>query len=166
MLAGPTPLGSVGRAAVHLVGIAFGWALFVFGWFRVAARPWDAHELWVLIVASAIMLPTLTAIWIAHNLALYRGRHRRRAPALVESRYEVDWAGHPVQADWSTLAHADRIWIDLEAGVKQYRAIVTVPVPFAIDASSSPDGVRAAPAAGVQPSSSSLRDSHGEGRAS
>ncbi len=145
-VAGPAPLGSCGRAAVHVVALAFGWTLFVLGWIRVAQRPWEAHELWTLIVASAIVLPTLTATWIAHNLALHRGRHRRREVAPVQCRYEVDWAGQRVQADWSALAQADRIRIDVESGTKRYRAIVTVPVPFAAGASSAPDDTVAAPA--------------------
>ncbi|MCD6680464.1 MAG: hypothetical protein LT102_07375 [Burkholderiaceae bacterium] len=130
----PTPLASIGRRAAHAVGIALGWALFVYGWMRVAARPWDAHELWVLIVASAIVLPTSTAFWIVHNVALYRGRHRRRGTALVECRYDVDWSGRAVEADWSTLASADRIWIDVEDGAKRYRSFLTVPLPPADDA--------------------------------
>jgi hypothetical protein len=150
-VAGPTPLGSAGRAAMHVVGITLGWALFVFGWIRVAALPWDAHGLWVLIVASVIVMPTLTAIWIAHNLALYRGRHRRRAAALVECLYDVDWAGHPVHADWDALARADRIRIDVESGAKQYRMIATVPIPFAVGAARAPDDTVAAPATGVAP---------------
>ncbi|MBW7924109.1 MAG: hypothetical protein H3C59_05125 [Burkholderiaceae bacterium] len=150
-VAGPTPLGSAGRAALHIVGIAFGWALFVFGWIRVAAMPWDAHGLWVLIVVSAIVLPTLTAIWIAHNLALYRGRHRRRAPALVECLYDVDWAGHPVHADWSALARADRIRIDVESGAKRYRMIATVPLPFAVGAAPAPGDSVATPTKDVAP---------------
>ena len=125
---------------MHVVGIALGWALFVFGWIRVAALPWDAHGLWVLIVVSAIVLPTLTAIWIAHNLALYRGR-----------LYDVDWAGHPVHADWSALASADRIRIDVESGAKRYRMIATVPIPFAVGAAPAPDDTVAAPTTGVAP---------------
>jgi len=130
----PTPLGSAGRRVTHVIGIALGWALFVYGWMRVAARPWDAHELWVLIVASAIVLPTLTVFWIVHNVVRYRGKHRRRGTALVECRYDVDWSGRAVQADWNALASADRIWIDVEDGAKRYRSFVTVPLPPAADA--------------------------------
>ncbi len=145
---GPTPLGTSGRSVVHVVGIALGWALFVFGWIRVAARPWEAHELWVLIVASAIVLPTLTALWIVHNVVLYRGRHRRRAAAIAEARYAVDWSGHAVEADWDALKNAERIWIDVDAGVKRYRTIVTVPVPCPQGASPAPDAIGAPAGAG------------------
>jgi hypothetical protein len=34
---GPLPLRSAGRAAMHVVAIVLGWALFVFGWLRVAS---------------------------------------------------------------------------------------------------------------------------------
>lgn len=173
---GSTPLGSPGRAALHIGAIFVGWALFVVGWARVASRPWDAHELWVLIVASAVVLPSLTVLWIAHNLALYRSRGRRRAVASVEKRYDVDWAGRPVEADWASLQHADRVWIDVESGVKRFRSIAPVPVPFNVGAPDDTVGApTAAPAtssparhsgAPATPSSSGPSASHDSGSAS
>lgn len=119
----PASLGSPGRALAHFIGVACGWTLFVLGWQRIVSRPWDAHELWVLIVASTLVLPMLTGIWIAHNIGLYRGRRRRNLVTVVEARYETDWSGRTVDADWSALAHASRIHIDVEADSKRYRAV-------------------------------------------
>lgn len=119
----PAALGSPGRALAHFIGVASGWVLFVLGWQRVAARPWDSHELWVLIVASSLVLPALTAIWIMHNIGLHRRRpSRRRQVNVVEARYETDWTGRAIDARWSGLAQANRIRIDVEADSKRYRA--------------------------------------------
>lgn len=148
-VAGPTPLGSTARALMHVLIIGLGWALFVYGWVRVAARPWDAQELRVLIVASAVVLPSLTALWIAHNVVWYRGRQRRREAARVEYRYEVDWAGHSVEADWPTLTRADRVRVDIESGAKRFHAIVPVPVPFTTGSKGAPDDTVAVPTSGA-----------------
>lgn len=121
----PAALGSPGRALAHFIGVASGWVLFVLGWQRVTARPWDSHELWVLIVASSLVLPTLTAIWITHNIGLHRRRSRRRRQVnVVEARYETDWTGRAIDARWSGLAQANRIRIEVEADSKRYRAVV------------------------------------------
>lgn len=146
--AGPASLGTTGRTVGHFVGIALGWSLFVFGWIRVAARPWDAYELWVLIVASLIVLPTLTAIWILHNVASYRGRHRRREASIAEFRYEVDWAGRAVEADWDALGSAGWIRIDVGGGTKRYRTIVPVSFPNRAPTASGRAGLPASVDAG------------------
>ncbi len=120
----PAALASPGRALAHFIGVASGWVLFVLGWQRVAARPWDSHELWVLIVASSLVLPTLTVIWIVHNVGLYRRRSsRRRQARAVEARYESDWTGRVIEARWSGLAQANRIYIDVGTQSKRYRAV-------------------------------------------
>ena len=159
---GPTPLGSAVRALMHVLIVSFGWALFAYGWVRVAARPWDAQELWVLIVASAVVLPSLTVLWIAHNVVWYRGRQRRREAARVDCRYEVDWAGQSVEADWPTLTRADRVRVDIESGAKRFHAIVPVPVPFTPGSAGAPDETVAVPASGavssIAKSATSSRD--------
>lgn len=117
---GPAPLSSPVRMAVHAVIVVLGWALLVFGWLRVAAYPWEAPELRLLIVASAVVLPLLTGLWIVHNVALYRGRLRRSAASQVEARYDTDWVGRTVEADWVALADARAVRIDVDGHGKRF----------------------------------------------
>ena len=136
----PAALASPGRALAHFIGVASGWVLFVLGWQRVAARPWDSHELWVLIVASSLVLPMLTVIWIAHNIGLYRRRSsRRRQARVVEARYESDWTGRVIEARWSGLAQANRIHIDVGTQSKRYRAVPGGALAGASGSASAPD---------------------------
>lgn len=136
---GPAPLPSVLRALLHLLAIVAGWALFAWGWVEVATRPWQTRELCLLIVGAFVVLPALTAAWILHNFALFRRKGPRRAVPVAERPYDRDWAQRPVQADWTALAGASVVAIDIEAGTKRFRVLDALP--------GSPAVLRAPPAA-------------------
>jgi len=124
---GPAPLQSASRALLHLLAIVAGWALFVWGWFDVAARPWHTRELWLLIIGALLVLPGLTLAWILHNLALYRRKGPRRAVTQADLPYDRDWAGRRVEADWRSLAGAAWIEIDADDQRKRFRTLDVAP---------------------------------------
>lgn len=124
---GPAPLPSAPRTLLHLLAIVAGWALFVWGWVEVASRPWQMRELWLLIIGALVVLPALTAAWILHNFALFRRKGPRRTVPVAERPYDRDWAQRPVQADWAALAGASAIAVEIEAGIKRFRALDALP---------------------------------------
>lgn len=106
---------------MHALLLLIGWALLVYGWWLVAARPWDSYELWILIVGSTIVFPLLTGFWVLHNVTRYRGRNQRHQVRRVEPRYERDWVGRVIAADWDLLVGAREVRIDVEGSVKHFR---------------------------------------------
>lgn len=91
-------------------------------WFRVAARPWDSGDLVVLIAGSLFALPTVTLLWVVHNIALHRRKGPRSHSVLLPADYAKDWNGREVKADWSALRTARIVVIEVVDGDKHYRA--------------------------------------------
>ncbi len=117
----PARLASPAKVVLHAILLLVGWALLAYGWWLVAARPWDSYGLRILIIGSLIVFPLLNGFWILHNVTRYRGRNQRHQVRHVESRYERDWIGRSIAADWNLLANAREVRIDIDGGVKRYR---------------------------------------------
>lgn len=115
-------LRSGAQRLIHLVVIVAGWLLFGWGWYLVAGRPWDTASLVILVVGSLVVLPTLTLLWIAHNLGIHRRKGPRQTVRQADAAYLHDWNGREVQADWPALAGRRTIVISIEDGRKVYRA--------------------------------------------
>lgn len=110
------------RALLHAVGIVLGWALFVWFWVLVASRPWASRDLWLLITGSLILLPLLTGVWVAHNVALFRRLGPRRSVPLVQASFERDALGRPLVADWPALRDAPEVVVEVVGSRKHYVA--------------------------------------------
>lgn len=110
------------QALVHGVFVVVGWVLFFAAWWVVSRRPWDSYDLTVLIGVAAFAIPGVTYAWIRHNVAIYRRLGPRRAARAVEPRYERDFNGRRIEADWQALSRAHRVTIDAQGAVKRYRA--------------------------------------------
>lgn len=108
------------RKLAHLLMVVLGWVGFVWMWLLVAARPWDSHGLVWLIVGSAIVAPLLTGAWVLHNRALYRRKGERQAVATADMRYERDWHGRSVHADWAMLRNSRVVRVRVDGERKTY----------------------------------------------
>ncbi len=110
------------RRLVHGFLIVFGWAVFIWSWQRVtAARP-EVGELRVLFGYALLLVPVLTLSWVAHNVGIYRRKGPRRASHAVPLKYEQDFNGRHIRADWAGLQAARRIDILVAGGDKQFIA--------------------------------------------
>ena len=107
---------------IHAVLLLLGWVGFVWMWWQVAGRPWDSADLVVLIAASLIALPTVTLLWVVHNIALHRRKGPRTHSAVVFADYPNDWNGREVKADWAAVRAARIVVIEVVDGAKHYRA--------------------------------------------
>ena len=104
-------------------------------WLIVARRPWDDRDLWTLIVAAAVVMPCVTVAWIAHNVAIFRRLGPRRAVPPVNVEYANDFYGRRIDADWASLLGCSHVTIDVDAGLKRYRATpMQPPAPIGIGA--------------------------------
>ena len=107
--------------AWHWVVIASGWALYVAAWVVVLRGEWDlASVAWVISVAS-IVSPLVTLFWVRHNFAIFLEKGPRKGMPELEFKYERDWNGNAVEADWPALqtARVTRIGATPE-GSKRY----------------------------------------------
>lgn len=105
----------------HLPGIIAGWLLFAWLWWLVASQPWQATGLQRLVVGAAVLFPVVTLAWIAHNRNIYRRLGPRRGLRVVPLRYEADFFGRAVDADWPALQQAQLVVIDIEGNRKRFR---------------------------------------------
>lgn len=119
----PARLRSPLHAVGHAVLVVLGWAGFVWLWNLVLVRPWDSADLRVLIVGTLVVAPTLTVAWIAHNVGIYRRRGPRRSVPAVTWRYERDYNGREVVADFVALREARMIVVDIDGGCKRFVAV-------------------------------------------
>ncbi len=118
----PARLASRWRALLHALVLVLGWTLFAAGWVVVTRRPNEVTTLWMLMVAAVLLLPVVTFGWVLHNVGIYKRLGPRRAVRAVAPRYERDFNGRPVRADWKALAGAGYVQIDIDAdGAKRYR---------------------------------------------
>lgn len=109
------------QAVVHVVLVVGGWLLFVLWWLEVLRQPQDTRNLWLLLAAAALVAPTLTWWWVWHNLALFRRLGPRRTAHAVESRYERDFNGRAIDADWPALREAALVVVENDAARKRFR---------------------------------------------
>lgn len=110
------------RRLLHVALVAGGWFLFFWLWWRVFHQQTLGRELIVVVVAIGAAIPLITALWVLHNLNIYRRKGPRRGVVLVEKTYERDWSGREVIADWQALAVAPLIVVTVEQGIKRYCA--------------------------------------------
>ncbi len=118
----PAGLRSPLHAVAHLVLVVLGWAGFAWLWSLVLGRPWESADLRGLIVGTLVVAPVLTVAWIVHNVGIYRRRGPRRSVPAVTWRYERDYNGREVAADFTALRDACTVVIDVDGGRKRYRA--------------------------------------------
>lgn len=115
------PLASTGRKLLHVLLLVVGWWVFFAAWWRVlTTQQMHFPILGWLIVGSLLLIPLLTLLWQRHNLHLYKRKGPRLNLRRVEERYEHDWRGLQVSANWSRLRAAQTIDIELEPKHKQY----------------------------------------------
>ena len=126
ILAGMTrqPLASLGHRIVHALAICGGWFIYFWLWWRViyvygqGLSPLVA----LFLVGAIIVVPTITVIWILHNVRIYKRKGMRQHRTTVDDNYDADWKGRHVTADWTGMKQASSIVISVSGNDKQYEA--------------------------------------------
>ncbi|WP_018228705.1 hypothetical protein [Methyloversatilis universalis] len=117
------PLPGTGRRLLHRVGILAGWMLFAWLWSRVAFDLPDYSMLAWLVLTTLVLCPAITLYWVLHNLAIFRAKGARTHAVEASARYEQDWNGREVLADWPLLMQARITVIGVVDGRKVYRTL-------------------------------------------
>ncbi len=117
------PLPSIWRRLWHVLLVLLGWAIYFGFWWKVLATRPGIGPLFIVIPIILVAVPTVTLFWIAHNLRLYRARDARRTSPVIPERYERDWVGRPVTADWERVRRARQIVIRWDDSAKRYEPV-------------------------------------------
>jgi hypothetical protein len=110
------------RRLLHALVIAAGWLIFAWSWHRVTAASPELGELRLLMLGALVVVPPLTLGWVAHNVGIHRRKGPRRSVTAVALRYDTDFNGRRIDADWSRLARARRIDIVVDGEHKRFVA--------------------------------------------
>jgi hypothetical protein len=105
---------------LHTLAVIAGWCIFAWSWWLVSDQPGATADLRNLIVGAAVVMPTLTVAWVLHNVGIHRRKGPRRAVAPVPLRYDIDFNGRRIVADWPTLQRARTVVIERGDGVKRF----------------------------------------------
>ncbi len=118
------PLASLGHRIVHALAIGGGWFIYFWLWWRViyvygqGLSPLVA----LFLVITIIIVPTITLIWILHNVRIFKRKGLRRGRTTTQDNYVSDWKGRRVTADWINMKQASSIVISVRENDKQYEA--------------------------------------------
>lgn len=111
------------RLLVHFLILVTGWLLFFGAWWRVLATQRLSYPtLGWLVLGSLIVIPLITLMWLRHNIEIHERKGPRLQVRTSDERYEHDWQGLQISADWVALraAHSIEIKIETELDQKQY----------------------------------------------
>lgn len=125
------------RRLAHAAIVLAGWLLFVWCWRVVTADHPSIGQLSDLLIGALVVVPVFTVSWVVHNVGIHRRKGPRRSVPAVEQRYERDYNGRVIQADWAALAGAQRINVVIDGDSKRFVAVVGL----SADASQASDGV-------------------------
>lgn len=118
------PLASLGYRIVHALAICGGWFIYFWLWWRVIF----VHEqglsplVALFLVSVIIVVPTITLIWILHNVRIFKRKGLRQGHTIAKDNYVSDWKGRRVMADWPGIKQASSIVISVNGSDKQYEA--------------------------------------------
>jgi len=114
------------RRALHLLLAAAGWALFAWWWWIVLGRTGRDQMVWtaVFLAISLVVIVTVTALWVMHNVNIFRRRGPRRAVRASGPEPAHDVLGRPlrVEDDPRDVRTAPVVRIVVEGGTKRYRS--------------------------------------------
>lgn len=117
-----------------------GWLLFAWCWRVVTADHPSVGQLSDLLIGAMVVVPVFTVSWVVHNVGIHRRKGPRRSVPAVVQRYERDYNGRFIHADWAALARAQRIDVVIDGDCKRFVPVLT-----------GPAGRPGAPGAGPQP---------------
>lgn len=118
------PLASVGHRIIHAVMILGGWFIYFWLWWRaIYVYDQSLSPLAGLFLFSVIIaVPTLTLIWILHNVRIFKRKGLRQGRTIAKDNYVSDWKGRRVTADWVDMKQTSSIVISVSGNDKQYEA--------------------------------------------
>jgi hypothetical protein len=108
------------RIALQATATGVAWVLFVAGWVDVAR---GADQILVVntmlaIVAVIIISLSITALWIAHNIKIFRRKGPRTNLRTVTFDRQKDFLGQDLVANWDSLVTSQKVCVSVRGDRK------------------------------------------------
>lgn len=89
---------SPARRLWHLLVAFAGWVVFVYWWILVLGRVSrdEVRFTWIFIAITAVVVVGLTALWVVHNLLIFKRKGARTHVRVVKEDYSRDRLGRHV----------------------------------------------------------------------
>jgi len=105
---------SFSQKIIHGIVLAGFWGLYLAGLTHVWISPKYIFEgLEIILGAEFILLLTLTMSWIKYHLILHRAKGPRTHIPIRSWKYDYDWLGYEVVADFKALKEAHFIVVQI-----------------------------------------------------
>lgn len=121
----------------HFLLLVAGWAIFALSWWDVLRQPWETQTLRHLIIGAIVVMPSVTIAWILHNRRIHQRLGPRKAVPAVPLRYEIDFNGRRIEADWPVLQQTRYVVIERGQATKRYVPVQPTQLP-AVEAHEPP----------------------------
>lgn len=104
-------LTSVLQVAAQSALVVLGWALFIAGWVKVGrgVAVGTVVSTLLFIVAVTVISLTVTILWIAHNISIFRRKGPRTNARGAGFEFEKDFLGRDLDADWNAIGRSSKI---------------------------------------------------------
>lgn len=114
---------SLRRDWLHGALLVLPWTVLGLMWWRVLLPGGTAvlGRPSAFVAACILVTVALTAAWISHNVSIHKAKGPRTGLPTAELRYERDWVGRPVVADWTAVRSAGVVFV---AGVDRHKTFV------------------------------------------
>lgn len=115
------PLRSAGQRIYHVLLLIVGWLLFgAFWWQTLRGDLLGDPRLGLLVLGSAVVVPSATLWWVWHNLGIYRRKGPRRTVHSPPEVFETDWEGRVLVFDPQAVKAARRVVIEIDGHQKRF----------------------------------------------
>lgn len=118
------PLRPWWRKVIHFIVLLIGWLLyFDFVWYTLfQADTALLSFIGLYILACLILIPTVTAFWLRHNIAIYKRKPHRSELVSCQEKYDYDWDKRQVISEWEKMRVSANITIAIDGNKKFYAA--------------------------------------------
>lgn len=112
------------RSAAQSAVVALGWALFIGGWIKVGrgVTGGTVVDTLLLVVGTTIISLTVTILWIAHNLSIFRRKGPRVDARDIDFEFDKDFCGRDLDADWDAVGRSSKILVAVREDFKSFVA--------------------------------------------
>ena len=113
-------LRSAGQGAL----VVLGWALFIASWVKVGRGVTGDTVVTtlLLVVGVAVISLSVTILWIAHNVSIFRRKGPRTNARDIDFEFNKDFLGRDLDADWDAVGQSSKILVAVREDFKSFVA--------------------------------------------
>jgi hypothetical protein len=119
------PRHGVRPSACETAAVLVAWGFFALAWVKVILEEGFSRVPFTLLVLLVVTVTVLssTALWIRHNIGIYRRKGPRRAAPSIAVEGETDFLGNRLIGKWDELSTVRVIRITTSGGLKTFAPV-------------------------------------------